>query len=126
MDRTTNASTASTAVAGSAGSSRTRSETSGACPGSPEPAGSASTGNESTTWSLLLQAKDTIIEHQAELLRSQSTICQCQRSVLEAQRLELAERRLKDRLIDAEPWGFALFLLLKDVWPFSLWYHRFD
>ena len=41
-------------------------------------------------------------------------------------RTELAPHRQWDNFAKRERWRFALFLLLSDVWPFSLWYHRFD
>jgi hypothetical protein len=69
-------------------------------------------------------------EEQLELRRQENALLEQivtnQEQTIAHQRQELAERRYRDHLVDESPWGFALWLLLKEVWPFSRWYHRFD
>jgi hypothetical protein len=63
--------------------------------------------------------KDAIIEQLEELAeqRRLDYMNQCK---------ELAARRESDKHIDGAPWRFACWLMFKDLWPFSIWYHRFD
>lgn len=49
-----------------------------------------------------------------------------QRLIIRDQRLELARHRMREHLIDHDEWGFLRWLLLRDIWPFSWWYHRFE
>jgi DNA-binding IclR family transcriptional regulator len=63
--------------------------------------------------------KDTIIKQQELIIRDQQT-------TIDTLHNELAHHREREHLIDDSRWGFALWLILNDVWPFSLWYHRFD
>ena len=59
------------------------------------------------------------IQHLEALIREQTTL-------LNQQRVELAHHRELHEHIQHGPWRFARWLLLNDLWPFSLWYHRFD
>lgn len=66
-----------------------------------------------------MEDKDAIIRQQWAIIKDQQT-------TIGKQRVELAEHRERERYIDGQRWGFALWLLLNDLWPFSLWFHRFD
>lgn len=63
--------------------------------------------------------KDAIIKQQELIIRDLTT-------TNNALRIELAPHRQWNSFARQQPWRFALFLLLSEVWPFSLWYHRFD
>jgi hypothetical protein len=63
--------------------------------------------------------KDVIIEQQRLIIRDQQT-------TINALHTELAPHRQWNSFARREPWRFALFLLLKDIWPFRWWYGRFE
>jgi hypothetical protein len=69
-------------------------------------------------------------EEQIELLKQENQllheVVDTQTRTLDVMRQELAERRHRDHLVDHDSIGFTLWLLLHDIFPFSLWYHRFD
>lgn len=75
---------------------------------------------------LLLSAKEEIIKHQEEKIELYEQLRVAMEKQIERQRLELAEHRQWYRFAKSEPWHFACWLMFKDVWPFSIWYHRFD
>lgn len=66
------------------------------------------------------------MEDESAVVKHLRLIIQDQAKIINQQHIELAEHREREHLIADCPWGFALWLLLNDVWPFSLWYHRFD
>ena len=63
--------------------------------------------------------RDNVIEKQEALIRNLTE---------ENNRLrcELAPHRVWDDYSRQQPWRYCMFLMLKDVFPFSLWYHRHD
>jgi hypothetical protein len=67
----------------------------------------------------LIQAQ----EKQIALLKEESQLL---RQLADQQHQELARHRQREHLIDNDEWGFVRWLLLRDVWPFSWWYHRFE
>jgi hypothetical protein len=73
----------------------------------------------------LLAAKDAIITHQEEQIALLQKLAETRRLNLLAQCRELAEHRQFEHSRN-HPWGFFWWLLLENIWPFSLWYHRFD
>lgn len=74
----------------------------------------------------LLDAKDRIIEQQEEHVTLLEELAEQRRLAFMHQTKELAEHRDLQDHIKEGPWRFALWLLLENVWPFSVWYHRFD
>lgn len=60
------------------------------------------------------------------IIRQQELIIKDYQTTINQQHIELAHHREREHHIDHCRWGFALWLLLNDLWPFSLWYHRFD
>lgn len=74
----------------------------------------------------LLDAKDRIIEQQQEQITLLQELAETRRVNLMVQCKELAEHRDLHTHIRKGPWGFFWWLLLENVWPFSVWYHRFD
>jgi hypothetical protein len=66
----------------------------------------------------LLDAKDK----QIELLES---IVEQRRLTLMYQSKELADLR-EYHHVNKQRWGFFWYLVLSNVWPFSIWYHRFE
>jgi hypothetical protein len=74
----------------------------------------------------LLAAKDRIIEQQEEQIELLKELAETRRLNLMFQTKELAEHRDLHEYIKQGPWRFALYLLINDVWPFSVWYHRFE
>lgn len=58
------------------------------------------------------ELQQAIIHRQAELIRIQHN--------------ELAELRHRAYLVDNDPLGFALWLILHEIWPFSVWYRRHE
>jgi hypothetical protein len=63
-------------------------------------------------------SKDAIIEQQRLIIRDQLL-------VIDKQRCELAERR-QFSAASEHPWQYFWWLLLHDLWPFSIWYGRFN
>lgn len=61
------------------------------------------------------------LEQNGEL---QQEIIRRQEELIRLQHNELAWRRYRDHMVDESPVGFALWLLLKDVYPFKWWYSR--
>lgn len=59
------------------------------------------------------------IKHLEAIIREQT-------ETMNQQRIELAHHREFSEYSRKHPWQFFLWLLLNNVWPFSLWYHRFD
>ena len=74
----------------------------------------------------LLDAKDRTIELQQEQITLLETLAESRRLAFMYQCKELAEHRDLHKNIKNGPWGFFWWLLLGNVWPFSIWYHRFD
>lgn len=66
-----------------------------------------------------MEDKDAIIQQQWSIIKDQQT-------TINQLRTELAPFRTWNSFARREPWRFALYLLLKDIWPFSLWYGRFE
>ena len=66
-----------------------------------------------------MEDKDAIIRQQALIIRDVT-------DTNNKLRTELAPHRRWNNFARKQPWRFALFLLLNDVWPFSLWYGRFE
>jgi len=63
-------------------------------------------------------------ENKDAIIRQQWLIITDQQTTINQQRTELAyHRQFESR---QEPWRFALWLLLHDLWPFSVWYHRHE
>jgi hypothetical protein len=74
----------------------------------------------------LLAAKDRISEQQEQTITLLEELAETRRLNLLAQSQELAEHRDIHEHIKKGPWRFALWCLLHEVWPFSIWYGRFD
>ena len=74
----------------------------------------------------LLDAKDPTIELQQEKITLLEQLAEDRRLAFLHQCKELAEHRDLHTHIKKGPWGFFWWLLLENVWPFSVWYHRFD
>jgi hypothetical protein len=74
----------------------------------------------------LLAAKDRIIGQQEEHITLLEALAESRRLAFMYQTKELAEHRELHEHIKQGPLRFALWSLLKDVWPFAVWYHRFD
>lgn len=74
----------------------------------------------------LLKAKDQIITKQAEQILLLEQLAEERRKAFVAQSRELAERREFEESLNMSKAAFLRFWLLEDVWPFSLWYRRFD
>lgn len=66
------------------------------------------------------------MEDKDAIIRQQGLIIADQTNTINQLRTELAPHRQWDSFARRERWRFALWLLINDVWPFSLWYHRFD
>lgn len=73
----------------------------------------------------LLNAQEEIIRQQQQKIVLLEELAEQRRLAYMHQCRELAEHREFDAAIK-HPWLFFWWLLLKDVWPFSHWYHRFD
>lgn len=73
----------------------------------------------------LLEAKDTIISKQQEAITLLEQLAEARRVAFVNQCKELAEHRQFDNS-HKHPWLFFWFCLLRNVWPFSLWYGRFQ
>jgi hypothetical protein len=73
----------------------------------------------------LLDAKDRIMAAQQEQITLLQELAEQRRLVHLHQTRELAEWRAYG-VARKHRWGFFWWLLLQDVWPFSIWYHRFD
>jgi hypothetical protein len=73
----------------------------------------------------LLDAKDTIIEQQQTQIVLLQELAEQRRLVHLHQCKELAELR-RYHHVNMHRWGFLLFMLVGDIWPFSIWYHRFE
>ena len=71
----------------------------------------------------LLNTKDRIIGQLEEKCSLLEELAETSRLNLMAQCRELAEHRQFDSAIK-HPWSFFGWLLLRNVWPFSLWYGR--
>jgi hypothetical protein len=56
------------------------------------------------------------------VIRQQELIIRDYQATINTQHLELAQHRERERYIDGERWGFALWLMFHDLWPFSMWY----
>jgi len=76
-------------------------------------------------WEVLLASKDRIIGQQEEQIGLLAVLAETRRLNLMAQSQELAEHRQFEESRN-HPWQFFWWLLLRNVWPFSVWYHRFD
>jgi hypothetical protein len=74
----------------------------------------------------LLDAKDKLIGLQEQEIELLKDLAETRRLNLMHQCKELAEHRELHEYIKQGPWRFARYLLIHDVWPFSIWYHRFD
>ena len=74
----------------------------------------------------LLDVKDRIIEQQQEKMTQLEDLAEARRLNLMYQTKELAEHRDLREHIRQGPWRLFWWLLLENVWPFSVWYHRFD
>ncbi len=74
----------------------------------------------------LLAAKDRIIGQQEEHITLLEALAESRRLVFMYQTKELAEHRELHEHVKQGPLRFALWSLLKDVWPFSIFYHRFE
>jgi len=74
----------------------------------------------------LIEALEEQIKLKEATIKLLEGIVDSQKERLALQHNELAERRFRDHLVDESPWGFAAWMLLKDVFPFSLWYHRHE
>ena len=61
--------------------------------------------------------KDAIIEQLRLIIRDQT-------ATINTLRTEIAPHRIWTSYARRQPWRFALFLLLKDIWPWSMWYGR--
>jgi hypothetical protein len=72
----------------------------------------------------LLDAKDHIIEQQEEKITLLEELAETRRLNLMAQTRELAEHRQFEHYSRKDRWGFFWWLLLQNVWPFSIWYGR--
>jgi hypothetical protein len=73
----------------------------------------------------LLDVKDRIIEQQEEQIELLKELAETRRLGFMYQTKELAVRRQFSEAFEY-PTQAVLWLLLSDVWPFSIWYHRFD
>ena len=65
------------------------------------------------------------MEDKDSIIRQQGLIMADQTNTINQLRTELAYHRQWEHRI-ACPWSFFWWLLLQDVWPFRLWYGRFD
>jgi hypothetical protein len=74
----------------------------------------------------LLDAKDTIIEQQQTQIVLLQELAEQRRLVHLHQSKELAELRDLHEYSRNKRWVFFFWLLLENVWPFSIWYHRFE
>jgi hypothetical protein len=74
----------------------------------------------------LLESKDRIIDGFRILCEEQRVVMEKLRLAYMNQCKELAARREFSVYADGSPWCFARWLMFKDVWPFSIWYHRHD
>jgi hypothetical protein len=73
----------------------------------------------------LLNAKDRIIEQQQEQIVLLQELAEQSRLAFLHQSKELAKHRQFD-IVSKDRWGYFWWLLLNNIWPFSIWYHRFD
>jgi hypothetical protein len=73
----------------------------------------------------LLVAKDTIIEQLEEQNELLKDLAESRRLAHMHQCKELAEHRQFVHTRN-HPWRFFWWLVLRNVWPFSIWYSRFD
>ena len=73
----------------------------------------------------LLDVKDRIIEQQQENIALLEDLVEARRVALVNQAQELAHHRSFEHS-RKHPWRFFWWLVLNNVWPFSVWYHRFD
>ena len=73
----------------------------------------------------LLDVKDRIISQLEEQIVLLGELAEQRRLALLHQCKELAELR-KYHFVNNNRWGFLLFMLVGDIWPFAIWYRRFE
>ncbi len=73
----------------------------------------------------LLDANARIIEQQEEQIELLKDLAETRRLGFLHQCKELAEHRQFEHSRN-HPWQFFWWLVLRNVFPFSIWYHRFD
>lgn len=73
----------------------------------------------------LLDVKDRIIEQLEEKITLLEQLAESRRLNLMFQCKELAQHR-EFSLAFEHPVKAVCWLLFRNVWPFSIWYHRFD
>jgi hypothetical protein len=74
---------------------------------------------------LLLDAKDKQIELLTEQIVLLQELAEQRRLAFMHQCKELANHRQFEHSRN-HPWAFFWYCMLRNVWPFSIWYHRFD
>jgi len=73
----------------------------------------------------LLDAQGRIIEQQQEQIVLLGELAEQRRLAHLHQCNELADLR-KYHFVNNNRWGFLLFMLVGDIWPFALLYRRFE
>jgi hypothetical protein len=74
----------------------------------------------------LLNAKDEQIKLQEVQIELLKDMVEQRRLALTHQSRELADHRDLHQYSRKSRWGFFWWLALNNIWPFSIWYHRFD
>ena len=73
----------------------------------------------------IIEAKDKIIGQQQEQIALLEELAEQRRIAFHHQSKELAELRQYHHVNKCR-WGFFWWLLLHNVWPFTLWYRKFE
>jgi hypothetical protein len=73
----------------------------------------------------LLDAQDRIIEQLKEQNELLKQLAESRRLAFLHQCKELADLR-KYHFVNNNRWGFLLFMLVGDIWPFAILYRRFE